>query len=175
VAVVAVAPSRTRPNRTRLGRKLDPGLTWYGDVRQKLQAAIDAHSSCTGTFSGSPAPVAIFDWDNTVVKNDIGYGTNYWMLRNDKVLQPANQDWKTTDRYMTDAAAAALKTACGTDVPAGEPLKTSTNTAMFIAPKKQVADPYPCSTTAFTKSDGTSAPLRRDDGSVVPDQKDSVS
>src|SRR5882757_10901932 len=109
-------------------RTLDPSLTWYGDVRQKLQAAIDAHSSCTGTVTGSPAPVAIFDWDNTVVKNDIGYGTNYWMLRNDKVLQPANQDWKTTDRYMTDAAAAALKTACGTDVPAGEPLRTSSST-----------------------------------------------
>jgi len=30
---------------------------------------------------------------------------------------------------MTDAAAAALKAACGTDVSAGEPLKTSTNTA----------------------------------------------
>jgi hypothetical protein len=110
-------------------RTLDPSLTWYGDVRQKLQAAIDAHSSCTGNVTGSPAPVAIFDWDNTVVKNDIGYGTNYWMLRNDKVLQPANQDWKTTDRYMTDAAAMALRTACGTDVPAGAPLRTSTNTA----------------------------------------------
>jgi len=50
------------------------------------------------------------------------------MLRNDKILQPANQDWKTTDRYMTDAAAAALKTACGTDVPAGQPLRTSSST-----------------------------------------------
>jgi phosphoglycolate phosphatase-like HAD superfamily hydrolase len=109
-------------------RKLDSNVAWYGDVREKLQAAIDAHSSCTGTFSGSPAPVAIFDWDNTVVKNDIGYGTNYWMIRNDKILQPANQDWKTTDRYMTDAAAAALKTACGTDVPAGQPLRTSSST-----------------------------------------------
>jgi len=46
---------------------------------------------------------------------------------------------------------------------------------MFIDPKKSVADPYPCSTTAFTKSDSTSAPLRRDDGSAVPDQKDTVS
>jgi phosphoglycolate phosphatase-like HAD superfamily hydrolase len=124
----AVKPDAAKPDATRC-RKLDPSLTWYGDVRQKLQAAIDAHSSCAGTFSGSPAPVAIFDWDNTVVKNDIGYGTNYWMLRHDKILQPANQDWKTTDRYMTDAGAAALKAACGTDVPAGQPLKTSTNTA----------------------------------------------
>jgi hypothetical protein len=58
--------SGAKPDGTQC-RKLDPGLTWYGDVRQKLQTAIDAHSSCTGTFSGSPAPVAIFDWDNTVV------------------------------------------------------------------------------------------------------------
>jgi phosphoglycolate phosphatase-like HAD superfamily hydrolase len=110
-------------------RQLDPSLTWHGDVREQLQRAIDAHSTCTGTFTGSKAPVAIFDWDNTVVKNDIGYGTNFWMLRNDKVLQPANQDWKTTDRYMTDAAANALRAACGTDVPAGQALKTSANTA----------------------------------------------
>jgi hypothetical protein len=72
--------------------------------------------------------VAIFDWDNTVVKNDIGYGTNFWMLRNDKVLQPANKDWKSTNRYLTDAAAKALAVACGADTPAGQPLKTSSNT-----------------------------------------------
>jgi hypothetical protein len=45
---------------------------------------------------------------------------------------------------------------------------------MFIAPNKQVADPYPCSTKAFTKSDGSSGPLLRDDGSLVRDQKDTV-
>ncbi|XAS66690.1 haloacid dehalogenase-like hydrolase [Micrococcaceae bacterium Sec5.7] len=108
-------------------RQLDPGLPWFGNVRERLQTTIDAHSSCTGTFSGGRAPVAIFDWDNTVVKNDIGYGTNFWMLRNDKVLQPANKDWKTTDRYLTDAAAVALSAACGSETPAGQPLKTSTD------------------------------------------------
>jgi hypothetical protein len=93
-------PDAAKPDATQC-RKLEPNLTWSGDVRQKLQAATDAHSSCTGTFSGSPAPVAIFDWDNTVVKNDIGYGTNYWMLRNDKILQPANQDLED-DRPLYD-------------------------------------------------------------------------
>ncbi|BCW48536.1 haloacid dehalogenase-like hydrolase [Arthrobacter sp. StoSoilB13] len=109
-------------------RQLDAQLPWPGEVREQLQKTIDAHSSCTGTARGDKAPVAIFDWDNTVVKNDIGYGTNFWMLRNDKVLQPANKDWKSTNRYLTDAAAKALAVACGTDTPAGQPLKTSSNT-----------------------------------------------
>jgi len=108
-------------------RQLDAQLAWPGEVREQLQKTIDAHSSCTGTARGDKAPVAIFDWDNTVVKNDIGYGTNFWMLRHDKVLQPANKDWKSTNRYLTDAAATALSTACGTDTPAGQPLKTSSN------------------------------------------------
>ena len=110
-------------------RQLDANLAWPQGVREKLQAAIDAHSTCTGTFKGGTAPVAIFDWDNTVVKNDIGYGTNFWMLRNNKVLQPENKDWKTTNRYLTDAAAKALSAACGTATPAGKPLDTVKNTA----------------------------------------------
>ncbi|MBT2512237.1 HAD family phosphatase [Arthrobacter sp. ISL-30] len=105
--------------------RLDPGLNWPAGVREHLQKVIEAHSACIGTVRDGEASVAIFDWDNTVVKNDIGYATNFWMLRNDKILQPENQDWKTTDRYLTDAAAVALSAACGTDIPAGEPLPTS--------------------------------------------------
>lgn len=110
-------------------RQLDAKLEWPQGVREKLQAAIDAHSTCTGTFKGGEAPIAIFDWDNTVIKNDIGYGTNFWMLKNNKILQPENKDWKTTNRYLTDAAAKALSKACGTATPAGEPLDTAKNTA----------------------------------------------
>ncbi|MEV7604372.1 haloacid dehalogenase-like hydrolase [Paenarthrobacter sp. NPDC089322] len=108
-------------------RTLEAQLPWPEGVREQLQKTIDAHSSCTGTARGDKPPAAIFDWDNTVVKNDIGYGTNFWMLRNDKVLQPANKDWKSTSRYLTEAAAKALTTACGTETPAGQPLKTSSN------------------------------------------------
>jgi len=43
------------------------------------------------------------------------------------VMQPQRQDWRTTSRWMTAEAAAALTSACGTDVPAGKPLPTSTN------------------------------------------------
>ena len=110
-------------------RQLDAQLEWPEGVRERLQAAIDAHSTCTGTFKGGEAPVAVFDWDNTVIKNDIGYGTNFWMLRNNKILQPENKDWKTTSPYLTEAAARALSAACGGDTPAGEPLDTANNAA----------------------------------------------
>lgn len=108
--------------------RLDPALAWPAGVREELQKAIDAHSVCGGTARADEPPVAVFDWDNTVIKNDIGYAMNFWMLRHDKILQPEDQDWKTTDRYLTDAAATALRNACGTEVPAGKPLPTSTNT-----------------------------------------------
>ena len=45
---------------------------------------------------------------------------------------------------------------------------------MFIEPKGQKTAPYPCATTGYTDHDGTPAPVRRADGSVVPDQRDSV-
>ncbi|AIC71485.1 Probable conserved lipoprotein LppF [Mycobacteroides abscessus] len=108
-------------------RQLDSALPWYGDVRQRLQAAIDANSTCTGTWKRSTKAVALFDWDNTEVKNDIADATLAWMLRHDKVLQPT--DWHATSRHITEAAAAALRTACGTDTPAGRPLLTSANAA----------------------------------------------
>ncbi|MBN7439642.1 haloacid dehalogenase-like hydrolase, partial [Mycobacteroides abscessus subsp. abscessus] len=61
-------------------RQLDSALPWYGDVRQRLQAAIDANSTCTGTWKRSTKAVALFDWDNTEVKNDIADATLAWML-----------------------------------------------------------------------------------------------
>jgi hypothetical protein len=70
----------------------------------------------------------LFDWDNTVVKNDVGDATTFWLLRNDKVRQPAGRDWSTTSRYLTDEAAAALRSACGAAVPPGKPLPTGSDT-----------------------------------------------
>jgi hypothetical protein len=56
------------------------GLDWPAGVHEHPQKAIEAHSACIGTVRDGEAPVAIFDWDNTVVKNDIGYATSFWML-----------------------------------------------------------------------------------------------
>ncbi|MGW1788598.1 haloacid dehalogenase-like hydrolase [Streptomyces tubercidicus] len=97
---------------------------WYGDNRAKLQKMIDERGSCSG--HGGAKPVATFDWDNTVVKNDISDATLAWMLRHDKVLRPAN--WQATNKWMTADAARALTKACGTAIPVGRPLPTSTDT-----------------------------------------------
>jgi len=110
-------------------RQLDASLTWHTGVREFLQSAIDKHSTCTGTAGSGERKVAIFDWDDTVIKNGVGYSMNYYMVRNGLVLQPPRQDWRTLHRYLSDAAAKALRSACGTSVAAGEPLPTHTNVA----------------------------------------------
>ena len=45
---------------------------------------------------------------------------------------------------------------------------------MFIEPLPRRAEPYPCATSAYNAPDGGRGPVRREDGSVVPDQKDTV-
>ncbi|GGV47407.1 putative conserved lipoprotein LppF [Streptomyces longisporoflavus] len=107
--------------------QLSKKLTWYGDNRDHLQQVIDERGRC-GSHRGhdQQRPVAAFDWDNTVVKNDITDATIAWSLRHDKILRPAS--WKSTSKWMTDAADKALTKACGTKVPVGKPLPTSTDT-----------------------------------------------
>ncbi|WP_369214308.1 haloacid dehalogenase-like hydrolase [Streptomyces flavofungini] len=94
-----------------------PGLLvtegWYGANRARLQRMIDAHGHCgPRSHQGGARPVATFDWDNTVIKNDVGDATLYWLLRNGRIRTPAQGDWHTTSRYLTDPAAKALAKAC---------------------------------------------------------------
>ncbi|MER6419099.1 haloacid dehalogenase-like hydrolase [Streptomyces sp. NPDC001137] len=99
-----------------------PRLTgiWYGDNRARLQQVIDERGTCSGAGGH---PVAVFDWDNTVTKNDVTDATLSWALGHDRLLRPAR--WKDTSPWLTDAADRALAEACGTGTP--EPLRTSTN------------------------------------------------
>ncbi|WP_030945848.1 haloacid dehalogenase-like hydrolase [Streptomyces sp. NRRL S-646] len=94
--------------------------TWYGDNRARLQQVIDERGTCSGAGGH---PVAVFDWDNTVTKNDVTDATLSWSLRHDRLLRPAR--WKDTSPWLTDAADRALAEACGTGT--SEPLRTSTN------------------------------------------------
>ncbi|MEV2254638.1 haloacid dehalogenase-like hydrolase [Streptomyces sp. NPDC050147] len=107
--------------------QLSKKLTWFGDNRDRLQQVIDERGRC-GSHRGhdDKRPVAAFDWDNTVVKNDITDATIAWSLRHDKILRPAT--WKSTSKWMTDEADKALTKACGTKVAVGKPLPTSTDT-----------------------------------------------
>ena len=105
---------------------LDPSLAWYGDNRVTLDAMMTEFGTCGAAGDvDDGAPLALFDWDNTVVKNDIGSATAFWMIKNNKVLQPAGGDWATTSRFMTPAGAAALSAACGSETAPGQPLPPS--------------------------------------------------
>ncbi|MEV4441613.1 haloacid dehalogenase-like hydrolase [Streptomyces sp. NPDC049577] len=105
--------------------RLDANLPWFGDNRAKLQKMIDERGTCSG--KRGPRPVAAFDWDNTVVKNDITDATLAWALKHDGILRP--RSWRDTSAWLTPAADKALTKACGTAVPVGAPLPTSRNTA----------------------------------------------
>ncbi|MFJ3881293.1 HAD family hydrolase [Streptomyces sp. NPDC090077] len=99
---------------------------WYGDNQARLQQLIDRYGSCNPYRPDRAKPVAVFDWDNTVVKNDVGDATMFWLLRNGKVRQPAGGDWTTTSRHLTPDAARALAAACGPLARPGTPLPTGT-------------------------------------------------
>ncbi|UNO39115.1 haloacid dehalogenase-like hydrolase [Streptomyces sp. MST-110588] len=132
VPATAATPAKAReaaasPQRTSCPQ-LSRSLKWYGENRTRLQRMIDERGTCSHPTPGPQGrPVAAFDWDNTVVKNDISDATLAWALRHDKLLRP--KSWKATSPWMTRAAHRALTRACGTAVPVGRPLPTSKNTA----------------------------------------------
>ncbi|WP_017590938.1 haloacid dehalogenase-like hydrolase [Nocardiopsis potens] len=107
---------------------LSEDLEWYGGNRAELQRVIDELGVCGedggGGGRGGDRPVAAFDWDDTVTKNDVTDATLVWALQHDEILRPA--DWSGVSPWLTPAADRALTEACGTEVPVDEPLPTST-------------------------------------------------
>lgn len=101
-------------------------LTWHGTNRATLTTWLDSRGCKSTGYSAAAKPIALFDWDNTVVKNDVGDAITFYMIAQGKVRQPPNQDWKLTNKFMTNDAALALTAACGTTVAAGQPLPTNT-------------------------------------------------
>ncbi|GAA3397529.1 haloacid dehalogenase-like hydrolase [Streptomyces roseoviridis] len=104
-----------------------PALTtadgWHGDNKARLERLIADH--CRKKTPRGDKPLAIFDWDNTVIKNDVGDATFFWLLRHDRVRPPRNGDWTTTSRHLTPDAATALRNACPTGT---RTLPTATDT-----------------------------------------------
>jgi hypothetical protein len=95
---------------------LDKDLHWYGQNREKLQAlihklgAFDAQGKPNPGYDATKPPVAVFDWDNTMVKNDIGDEAMYFMVKKGHFLQPAS--WAATSPHLTSAALTALNKYC---------------------------------------------------------------
>ncbi|MGW0533892.1 haloacid dehalogenase-like hydrolase [Streptomyces sp. NPDC003032] len=115
---------------------------WYGDNKARLQRMVDQYGRC-GDGRGAK-PVAAFDWDNTVIKNDVGDATMFWLLRNGKIRTPERGDWRTTSRYLTTPAAKALAKACPAT---GTTLPTHRNTARSAACADEILSVYSEGTT----------------------------
>ncbi|MFT3715320.1 MAG: haloacid dehalogenase-like hydrolase [Gordonia sp. (in: high G+C Gram-positive bacteria)] len=102
---------------------------WYGDNVNRLNQMLTDYGTCgQDQHKAGDAPLALFDWDNTVVRNDIGDATFHWMVAHDKIHQPRRGDWATTSPFLTPDAATALSQACdSTGATPGDPVKSSEN------------------------------------------------
>ncbi|MBV8761556.1 MAG: haloacid dehalogenase-like hydrolase [Deltaproteobacteria bacterium] len=103
-------------------------LAWDHTNRETLTAWLDEAGCKSPGFDKTHRPVALWDWDNTISKNDFGDAMTYWFISHGKVLQPPGQDWHNSSGYLTDAAVTALAAACGTTVAAGQPFPAPTAT-----------------------------------------------
>src|SRR5690242_16805810 len=65
-------------------------LAWDGNNRATLTTWLDAAGCKSPTYDKAHKPIALWDWDNTISKNDFGDGITYWFIANGKVLQPPN-------------------------------------------------------------------------------------
>ncbi|HVK89779.1 MAG TPA: hypothetical protein VM513_36910 [Kofleriaceae bacterium] len=101
-------------------------LTWYGQNRETLTTWLDSKGCASAGYDANAKPIALFDWDNTVVKNDVGDAITFYMINQGKVRQPPNKDWHQTSAFITQAAVDALVRDCDQSIAAGEPLPTNT-------------------------------------------------
>jgi phosphoserine phosphatase len=114
-----------RPAARVLDRRAGP---WLAENARRIDRVLAERGRGSARYDAAHPPVAVFDWDNTMMKNDIGDATFYWMLAHDVVRQPPERDWSRTSAELTDAARDALSHACAAAAP-GEPLATSHDAA----------------------------------------------
>lgn len=67
-----------------------PAEGWAGDNQQKLTALIKQYGKNSPDYDAQHKPVAAFDWDNTMMKNDVGEATLLWMVAHHQVKRPAS-------------------------------------------------------------------------------------
>ncbi len=98
--------------------KMVPESSWTPENERLLQIYLHSTSQLTN-------PVAIFDWDNTVIKNDVGDALLIWMLKKDLILRPSS--WRKSSRWLSSEAIKELEKFCSNALPMS-PLQTSKDT-----------------------------------------------
>lgn len=101
---------------------------WYGDNRAQINTFLADFGVCSDTAAPADTLYAVFDWDNTVIKNDIGDGTTFHMLNEGLIHEP--ESWASTSKHLTAEAIGSLEGACGG---LGDPLPTDTDAACATA------------------------------------------
>ena len=96
---------------------------WNHDNWNKIRAFIESRSSLVNQ-------VAVFDFDNTLIKNDIGDATLIHMLVNDQIESPPS--WQSTSRHLTAGGLASLNKHCPLDANRSS-LKVSSNPQCLTA------------------------------------------
>lgn len=148
LAFMSCSGSDGSDNQPRQTVPLDAALRWYGNNAQRLNDFMAQYGQAGAGYDAKKRPVAVFDWDNTTIKNDIGDATFFYMINQDKILQPPGRNWRLTSPFLTADAVSALSAACDAVADPGQPLKTSQNTACA----DEIFSIYDTSKTASGKS-----------------------
>ena len=93
--------------------------------RTRLNELLASRGRGSPGYNAARRPVAVFDWDNTMMRNDIGDATVYWTLLHDEIHQPTDRDWARTQPELTPEAITALHRACDSAAEPGAALPTS--------------------------------------------------
>lgn len=121
---------------------LNSTLSWNGKNIERLNEMMTNFGISNVNYNPQKKPIAVFDWDNTVIKNDIGDATLFWMINNDKILQPTEKNWRLTSRWLTEDANNALKSTCDMLAEPGTPLPTSGNNPTHKGCATEIANIY---------------------------------
>ena len=57
-----------------------PPRSWLLEVKTTLETLIQRYGKMSGSYNPANRPVAIFDWDDTVIYNDVGMGVFYFQI-----------------------------------------------------------------------------------------------
>lgn len=83
---------------------------WADGNRDTLNAFLCRYGNQSPGYDKQHPPVAAFDWDNTIMKNDMGEALLYWMLLAGKILRPAN--YQEMNPWLSTAAIRQLEQKC---------------------------------------------------------------
>ena len=88
---------------------LSADAPWAPSVRGPL----DQHLARLAHTHDGAAPVAVFDCDNTLIKNDVGHQTLFWLVEQERMVAPPGGRWAEVSHHLTPDAVSALTSACG--------------------------------------------------------------